>query len=106
MLPREIVATTIDGTFEFGGMLSPKSAGLESVWGGNLGLWMLAEDFPYVTFVNRMARAGHLNPMLAHRGRTALAPSQVEIECSLCREGTWNRVRAGMLKWSVAVMGY
>ena len=69
VLPREIVTTTIDGTFEFGGIRSPESTGHEGVWGSNRGLWMLAEDFPYVTFINGMAGAGHLNPVFAHRVR-------------------------------------
>jgi hypothetical protein len=95
VLPREIVATTNDGTFEFGGVLSPESTGLEGVDGGNLGLWVLAEDLSDVTFVNGMARAGHMNPVFAHRVRVTLAPSQIEVERSLCRERTWNRVWAG-----------
>jgi hypothetical protein len=104
VLPREIVATATDVTFEFSGMLPPESTGSEGVDSSNLGLWILAEDLSDVTFLNGMARAGHLNPVFAHRLWVTLAFSQIEAECPLCRERTWNRVLAWMIKWGVAVI--
>jgi len=104
VLPREVVATTVDGTFELSGVLSPESTGPEGVVGGNLGLWVLAEDLPDVAFLDRAAGAGQMNPVFTHRIRATLAPSKIEVERSLCRESTWNRVRGWMLKGGVAVM--
>jgi hypothetical protein len=49
---------------------------------------VLAEDLSDVTFLD--GSAGYLDPVLAHRIRVTLERSQIEVECSLRWEITWN----------------
>lgn len=104
MLPREVVATIIDGTLEFCRMLSPESTGSECVDSGNFSLRVLAEDLSDFTFCNGTTRAGDFNPVFAYRVWVILASSQAEVQYSLC-SGCASRLWAWVFKSGMAVVG-